>query len=70
MFGTGSFSDRAPEIRAIVCMEQQQAYMMEINMYQCCKYKLDLPVITLPFIFVMSINSSHDVVSDRAGTIS
>lgn len=51
-------------------MEQQQDYMMEINMYQCCKYKLDLPVITLPFIFVMSINSSHDVVSDRAGTIS
>lgn len=53
------FSDRAPEIRAIVCMEQQQACMMEINstMYQHCKYKLDLPVITLPFIFVMSINS-------------
>lgn len=59
MPGTGSFSDRAPEIRAIVFMEQQQAYMMEINctMYQHYKYKLDLPVITLPFIFIMNINS-------------
>lgn len=59
MPGTGSFSDRAPEIRAIVFMEQHQAYMMEINctMYQHYKYKLDLPVITLPFIFIMNINS-------------
>lgn len=59
MPGTGSFSDRAPEIRAIVCMGQQQAYMMEINstMYQHCNYKLDLTVITLPFIFVRRINS-------------
>lgn len=35
MPGTGSFSDRALEIKAVVCMEQQKACMMEINSIPC-----------------------------------
>lgn len=29
--GTGIFPDTAQEIRAVLCMEQQQAHMVEIN---------------------------------------
>lgn len=32
--GTGGFSDTAQEVRAGVCMEQQQVYMMENKQYR------------------------------------